>query len=92
MYRWGFPGGSVVKNQPANAGDMGLIPGLGGSRLPRSNQGPRPQVLSLCSRAGALQQAVMTRSPRPAAGEWPPRPARREKPTQQRRPGPPQNK
>ena len=25
----GFPGGSVVKNPPALAGDMGLIPGLG---------------------------------------------------------------
>ena len=25
----GFPGGSVVKNPPANAGDAGLIPGLG---------------------------------------------------------------
>ena len=24
----GFPGSSVVKNPPANAGDMGLIPGL----------------------------------------------------------------
>ena len=24
-----FPGGSVVKNPPANAGDTGLIPGLG---------------------------------------------------------------
>ena len=23
-----FPGGSVVKNPPANAGDRGLIPGL----------------------------------------------------------------
>ena len=22
---WGFPGGSVVKNLPANAGDMGVI-------------------------------------------------------------------
>ena len=29
----GFPGGSVVKNPPANAGDMGLIPGL--ERSPR---------------------------------------------------------
>ena len=28
---WGFPGGSAVKNPPANAGDMGLIPGLGRS-------------------------------------------------------------
>ena len=26
-----FPGGSVVKNLPANARDMGLIPGLGRS-------------------------------------------------------------
>ena len=29
--RWGFPGGAVVKNPPANAEDtrnMGLIPGL----------------------------------------------------------------
>ena len=24
----GFPGGSVIKNLPAKAGDMGLIPGL----------------------------------------------------------------
>ena len=24
---WGFPGGSIVKNPPANAGDSGLIPG-----------------------------------------------------------------
>ena len=24
----GFPGGAVVKNLPANAGDVGLIPGL----------------------------------------------------------------
>ena len=28
---WGFPGGSVVKNLPANAGDTALIPGLGRS-------------------------------------------------------------
>ena len=27
----GFPGGSVVKNPPANAGDMGLTPRLGRS-------------------------------------------------------------
>ena len=27
----GFPHGSVVKNPPANAGDTGLIPGLGRS-------------------------------------------------------------
>ena len=27
----GFPGGSVIKNLPANAGDMGSIPELGRS-------------------------------------------------------------
>ena len=27
----GFPGGSAVKNPPANAGDVDLIPGLGRS-------------------------------------------------------------
>ena len=27
----GFPGGSVVKNPPTNAGDMGSIPGSGRS-------------------------------------------------------------
>ena len=29
--RRGFPGGSMVKNPPANAGDASLIPGLGSS-------------------------------------------------------------
>ena len=28
---WDFPGGSVITKAPANAGDSGLIPGLGGS-------------------------------------------------------------
>ena len=32
-----FPGGAVVKNPPANAGDTGSIPGLGGSQMPWSN-------------------------------------------------------
>ena len=32
-YFWGFPGGSVVKNPPANAGDTGLIPYLGRSHM-----------------------------------------------------------
>ena len=30
-YVWGFPGGSVVNNLSANAGNVGLIPGLGRS-------------------------------------------------------------
>ncbi|XP_059993901.1 protein ATP1B4 isoform X7 [Lagenorhynchus albirostris] len=34
---WGFPGGAVVENLPANAGDMGSSPGLEGSHMPQSN-------------------------------------------------------
>ena len=32
-----FPGGAVVKNLPANAGDTGSFPGPGRSHMPRSN-------------------------------------------------------
>ena len=34
---WGFPGGVVVENLSANAGDTGSRPGLGRSHMPRSN-------------------------------------------------------
>ena len=34
---WGFPGGTVVKNLPANAGDTGSIPGPGRSHMPWCN-------------------------------------------------------
>ena len=33
----GFPGGAVVKNPPANAGDTGSSPGLGRAHIPLSN-------------------------------------------------------
>ena len=46
-----FPGGTVVKNPPANAGDMGSSPGPGRSHMPRSNKARAPQLLSLRSRA-----------------------------------------
>ena len=32
-----FPGGAVVENLPANAGDTGSSPGPGRSHMPRSN-------------------------------------------------------
>ena len=32
-----FPGGTVVKNPPASAGDIGSSPGPGRSHMPRSN-------------------------------------------------------
>ena len=34
----GFPGGAVVKNPPANAGDTGSSPGPGRSHMPRSTK------------------------------------------------------
>ena len=37
MQTQGFPGGAVVENLPADAGDTGSSPGLGRSHMPRSN-------------------------------------------------------
>ena len=51
----GFPGGSVVKNLPANAGDMNLIPDPERSHMPWGNEIHAPQWLSLCSRAKEAQ-------------------------------------
>ena len=42
-----FLHGLVVKNLPANAGDMGSIPGPGRSHMPQSNQIHTQQQLSL---------------------------------------------
>ena len=36
-YIIGLPGGAVVENLSANAGDTGSSPGLGRSHMPRSN-------------------------------------------------------
>ena len=33
----GFPGGSVAKNLPVNAGNTGSVPGSGGFHMPLSN-------------------------------------------------------
>ena len=35
--RLGFPGGAVVKNPPANAGDTGSSPGSGRAHMLQSN-------------------------------------------------------
>ena len=49
---FGFPGGSVVKNLPGSAADMGSIPGLGRKKwqpipvfLPEKSHGQRSPVL-----------------------------------------------
>ena len=38
-----FPGGAVVRNPPANAGDTGSIPGPGRSHILRGGQARTPQ-------------------------------------------------
>ena len=70
---WGFPGGTVVENLPANAGDTGSSPGLGGSHMPRSSWAREPQLLSLrvwslCSTTG---EAATVRGPRTAMKSGP---------------------
>ena len=62
----GFPGGAVVENLPANTGDTGSSPGLGGSHMPRSNSAREPQLLSLrvWSLCSATREATTVRGPR----------------------------
>ena len=45
-----FPSGSVMKNLPASAGDVGLIPGSGRSHMLQNNQACESRLLSLGSR------------------------------------------
>ena len=52
-----FPGGAVVGNPPANAGDTGSSPGPGRSHMPRSNWARVPQLLSL--RSGAREPQLL---------------------------------
>ena len=50
-----FPGGTVVKGPPANAGDTGSSPGLGRSRVPWSSWAHASQLLILHSGAHGSQ-------------------------------------
>ena len=60
-----FPGGAVVENPPANAGDAGLSPGLGRSHMLWSNWAREPQLLSLrvWSLCSATREAATVRGP-----------------------------
>ena len=71
--RQGFPGGAVVESLPANAGDTGLGPGLGGSHMLRSNWAREPQLLSLriWSLCSATREATTVRGPRAAMRSGP---------------------
>ena len=63
----------MVGNLPANAGDTGSSPGLGGSHMPRSGWAREPQLLnlriwSLCS---ATRGAAIVGGPRTAMKSGP---------------------
>ena len=96
----GFPGGAVVENLPANAGDTGSSPGLGRSHMLRSNQAhhmPRsnqPQLLSLCnwSLCSATREAAIVRGPRTTMKSGPRSPQLEKAHAQKRRPDPAKNK
>ena len=61
----GFPGGAVVENPPANAGDTGSSPGLGRSHMPRSSWAREPQLLSrrVWSLCPATREAATVKGP-----------------------------
>ena len=78
----GFPGGAVVGNPPANAGDAGSIPGLGRSHMTWSGWAREPQLLKpaglepvLCSGRGHCSKKPTHRNE-----EWSPLAATRESP------------
>ena len=84
----GFPGGAVVENLPANAGDMGSSPGLGRSHMPWSNWAREPQLLSLrvWSLYSATEEAATVRGPRTAMKSGPRSPQLEKVLAQKRRP------
>ena len=72
-----LPGGPVVKNPPANAGDMDLIPGLGRFHVPqghwaRERQVLKPEHLEPCSaprEARAMRSLHTTIDRSPCSGQ-----------------------
>ena len=98
---WGFSGGSAVRNLPANAGDGGLIPDLGGFHMPWRKLALGRQLLNPCSRAwrllwlrpqalrspySATREASILRSPGNSAESRPHSPQLEKSPKQQGNP------
>ena len=84
----GFPGGAVVENLPANAGNTGSSPGLRRSHMPRSSWSREPQLLSLhvWSLCSATRGAAIVRDPRTAMKRGPHLPQLEKALAQKRRP------
>ena len=64
----GFPGGAVVKNPPASAGDAGSSPGLGRSHMLRSDQARVPKLLKPTCLEAVLCSKRSHRSEKPMHG------------------------
>ena len=84
----------MVWSLPANAGDTGSSPGLGGSHMPRRNWAREPQLLSLhiwslCSATGG---AAIVRGSRTAMKSGPHSPQLEKALAQKRRPNTAKNK
>ena len=84
----GFPGGTVVKNLPANARDTGSSPGLGRSHMLRSNWAREPQLTEPAHLEPVLRNNRGRDSERPAHHdeEWPPLATLEKAHAQKRRP------
>ena len=78
----------MVESLPANAGDAGSSPGLGGSHMPRSNWAHEPQLLSLriWSLCSATREAAIVRDPCTAMKSGPHLPQLGKALAQKRRP------
>ena len=90
----GFPGGAVVGNLPANAGDTGSSPGLGGSHMLRSNWAREPQLLSMrvWSLCSATREVATVRGPHTTVKSGPHLPQLEKALAQKRRPNTAKNK
>ena len=84
----------MVENLPANAGDAGSSPGLGGSHMPQSNWAREPQLLSLrvWSLCSATREAAIVRRPCTAMKSGPHLPQLEKALGQKRRPNTAKNK
>ena len=79
----------MVESLPANAGDKGSSPGLGGSHMPRSYYAREPQLLSLrvWSLCSATGEAATVRGSRTAMKSGPRLPQLEKARSEERRVG-----
>ena len=84
----------MVESLPANAGDAGSHPGLGGSHMPQSNWAREPQLLSLhvWSLCPATREAATVKGPHTVMKSGPRLPQLEKALEQKRRPNTAKNK